>query len=209
MSLLPGAGALVLGGIISDLLFRNGRGIAGIVPNVIVQEQGDDELQITDHPVESGANITDHAFKKPATLSVTYGWSESGGSIPFAGLLTPTPADVYKMLLNLQNTCQPFDVITGKRKYTNMLLRRLSQATDQETENCLMVDAELQEIIVVDTTTTNRNVVIHNPESLGNQAANGPLTNSGTQQPKDVTAQFTDQQLIDAGVANATIDTIP
>lgn len=53
------------------------RSIGDIVANITVEERHTDELQITTHPVESGAPITDHAFKRPAELTLRLGWSNS------------------------------------------------------------------------------------------------------------------------------------
>lgn len=47
------------------------------VPDATIEESHNDELELTDHPVEQGATITDHAFKRPAELIVTAGWSDS------------------------------------------------------------------------------------------------------------------------------------
>ena len=53
--------ALALGdpvGLIDDLtalVMMNQRSFAGIIPHVVIEEAGDDELRITDHPVEVGA----------------------------------------------------------------------------------------------------------------------------------------------------------
>lgn len=49
----------------------------GIIANITVEERHTDELQITEHPVESGAMITDHTFKRPAEVVVRCAWSNS------------------------------------------------------------------------------------------------------------------------------------
>ena len=53
---------------VGPLLISTQRSFAGIIPHVVLEEAGDDELRITDHPVEIGAAITDHAFKMPVVL---------------------------------------------------------------------------------------------------------------------------------------------
>ena len=69
--------AAVAGGVIDTILIRQGRNIAGIYPDVVVKESHRDEMEITEHPIESGASISDHAFKRPAELLVQFGWSDS------------------------------------------------------------------------------------------------------------------------------------
>ena len=155
----------VLSGIATDIgsiLFTANRSIAGIIPDVTVREEGRDELEITRHPVETGAAITDHAFKQPASLSLELGWSNSNLSAALAqGLLSGTIPDlslgnqrvrqIYEQLLAIQASRVPFQVVTGKRLYQNMLLESLAISTDASTENALMVSATCREIIIVST----------------------------------------------------------
>lgn len=177
MSILSAAGVTIAGQI-EDVLLRQGRSIAGIIPQVVVEEKHRDELVITNHPVQNGANITDHAYKNPSMLSLRYGWSNSG-AIFSLDLGAPSVDDVYNMLLSLQSSRQPFDVVTGKRSYKNMLIRSLDLVTDQTTENALIVDVVLQEIIIVQvqTTTLKSSSVMANPSSTS------PVANAGVKQP--------------------------
>lgn len=53
------------------------RSIGSIVANVTVEEHHHDELEITDHPVERGATISDHAYKRPNEVTIVCAWSAS------------------------------------------------------------------------------------------------------------------------------------
>ncbi|WGS52669.1 hypothetical protein LFL96_31280 [Paraburkholderia sp. D15] len=48
-----------------------------IVDQVTLQESHSDDMQITDHPVEWGASISDHAYAQPAQVTITAAWSNS------------------------------------------------------------------------------------------------------------------------------------
>ncbi len=120
------------------------RSIGGIIAEATVKESAQDELTITTHPVERGAPITDHAFKNPAMLTVTVGWSAANVEGRDLG-------DIYDELLATQVNATLLVVQTGKRLYENMLIRSLRSDTDQTTENVLLVTIQLQEIILVDT----------------------------------------------------------
>lgn len=48
-----------------------------IIALVTISEEHNDELEITEHPVEQGAPITDHAYKRPSQLTLNLGWSNS------------------------------------------------------------------------------------------------------------------------------------
>ena len=186
--------------IIGDLetvLFRQGRSIAGIIPNVTVEESHHDEMTITNHPVEQGATISDHAFKNPAQVTCRYGWSNSSllqaaavdlvsgllqGSLGGASGDSLDVNQVYAKLLELQTSAKPFDLVTGKRSYSNMLIKSLSMTTDAATENALIVTAVMQQVIIVQTQVTT----LQPAENHAQPQSTAPMQNTGTKQPQAV-----------------------
>jgi hypothetical protein len=114
------------------------RAIGAFHATVTIEESSNDSLEITQHPVQQGATITDHAFVKPSTLSLKIGWTDDDAPL----------AETYQNLLTLQALREPFDVVTGKRAYTNMLMEFLDVTTDKETENILAVSMGLREVIL-------------------------------------------------------------
>ncbi|WP_185722953.1 MULTISPECIES: phage baseplate protein [unclassified Burkholderia] len=150
---------------------------------VTLEERHHDELVITDHPVEQGAAISDHAYKKPSELTMTIGWSNSSlasiGTLQFGNYSRST----YQDLLALQKQRIPFDVSTGKRKYTNMLIQSLDTTTDAKTENSLIVTLHCREVIIVQTTTTQ----LQPAENMSSPQKTAALSNTGTKQPQATT----------------------
>jgi hypothetical protein len=63
-------------------------------------------------------------------------------------------SSVYNQLLALQESRIPFDVSTGKRLYTNMLMRSLGVTTDEKSEYTLMVTAVFKQVLIVQTQAT-------------------------------------------------------
>ena len=66
------------------LLFRPQRGFfkAGtrdeiLVPHAVIEERHVDRLQITEHPVETGTVVADHAYMLPARVVIRCIWSNS------------------------------------------------------------------------------------------------------------------------------------
>lgn len=162
-----------LQGLISPVFVRP-RSIAGFVADVTVEERAEDEVEMTQIPVESGACITDHAFKKPARLTIRAGWSNSSaqaGGNPAFDIL------IYQTFLALQQSLEPFQVVTGKRIYNDMLVRRISQTTNELTENSLMLTIECQQIIFV----TTQNVTVPPASQLQNPPVNAPVNQTGQQ----------------------------
>lgn len=172
------------------VLFKPKRAIDSFENYVTIEEQHTDELNITQHPVEQGAPITDHAYKNPAQLTIRAGWSNSslqaiagaglsllGGDIQ--GLLSPSYAEeMYGRLLQLQAEREPFDIFTGKRRYKNMLMRSLSTTTDEKTENVLVVTASFQEVILVETQATT----LPPAANQANAAKTAGVENAGSKQ---------------------------
>lgn len=157
------------------VLVRPRRSLGGLYPDVVVEEAHEDSLEITEHPVEQGAAVNDHAFKKPETVTIRGGVSDSksgGGEKP--------SVEFYDKLLELQARREPFDIVTGKRLHKNMLLESLSVITDPDTENCLMFTAQCREVIIVKTQVTS----VPPRKNHANPGKTGATTDAGQQQPQ-------------------------
>lgn len=177
MSVVPLSTTIALAaarGLIANLLIIP-RNIAGFVADVTIEESHVDALEITQHPVEQGAAITDHAFKLPAMVTVRAGWTMSS----LNALADPNYVnEVYSQFLELQTSRVPFTVVTGKRVYDNMLVSRLTTTTDKDTENSLILTVECREIILVNTQT----VSVPDPSKMRSPQNNAATTNAGTKQ---------------------------
>jgi hypothetical protein len=126
-------------------LFRKDRTFGPFTVQVVVNETTNDTLTITKQPVQEGASITDHAFKEPTVLSM---------QMLFQDNLTTSLSKIYAELLQLQEDRAPFDVVTPKRIYTNMLISSLGLTTDKNSENVLAISISFQQVIIVKVATT-------------------------------------------------------
>lgn len=129
------------------LLITPQRSIGTIYPDVTLREIGRDDMVVTDHPVEKGAPISDHAFMRPVAVELTYTWSDSTAG--YEGYAK----EIYESLLQLQKERKPLDISTGKRLYSNMLITSLQQNTDVVNEFALLVQCECREVIIAETQT--------------------------------------------------------
>lgn len=175
MSIVPIGTTVALAaarGLLNQFFVRP-RAIGPLIADVTVMEQGLDELAITEHPVETGAAITDHAYRRPAQVTIRVGFSNSSpralGNLNYIDFM-------YQAFLSLQESRTPFSVITGKRIYSNMLISRLFQTTDERTENVLDLIVECREVILVSTQT----VVVPPAASMKTPQANAATLNTGT-----------------------------
>ncbi len=62
---------------LQSILVRPKRSIGAFTGYVAIEETHEDVLEITDHPVELGAKISDHAYKEPSSVIIRAGWSNS------------------------------------------------------------------------------------------------------------------------------------
>jgi hypothetical protein len=162
--------------------------IGDIEAQTALEEIHHDSLQITQHPVESGASITDHSFARQAELLLTVGWSNSnlkailgaiesaftGGTMSKADYVT----GVYSQLLALQKSRVPATITTGLRIYDNMLISGLTVKRDQRTSQILLVEASFLEVIIVSTRSTS----LPAKENQADPAGTAEVQNSGTKQ---------------------------
>lgn len=165
------------------------RSFAGITGYVTINESTTDALEITQQPVQQGASISDHAFKKPVVLSISISFTSN-----FFG---KSLSQIYQQLLSLQQPSlpltpvpaapagspalpqpvpqlMPFNVVTPKRTYYNMMLQTLGMTTDKKTENVLAINATFQEVIIVPIAVTNVP-----PSQLKNPGSNAGVQNVG------------------------------
>ncbi|HAV5928043.1 TPA: hypothetical protein JI221_12735 [Acinetobacter baumannii] len=170
----------------SLLLAGRGRTIMGLFADVTIEEKHKDELVITDHPTEVGSPMSDHAYKEPPEVTIKVGWSESAGKLngmvgdsilsETTGLVT-----IYETLQQLQDSKVLLVISTGKRLYTNMLIKSLGCTTDLQTENVLMIEMTLKKVFMVQSSET---IVLL--DNQANPAATAGVSNGGTVQPKQV-----------------------
>ncbi|ENV16973.1 MULTISPECIES: phage baseplate protein [Acinetobacter] len=168
----------------SLLLAGRGRTIMGLFADVTIEEKHKDELVITEHPTEVGSPMADHAYKEPPEVIIKVGWSESAGKLNGLvgdSLLSETTGlvAVYETLQQLQNLKQLLVISTGKRLYSNMLIKSLGCTTDLQTENVLMIEMTLKKVFLVQSSET---IVLL--DNQANPASTAGVSNGGTVQAK-------------------------
>lgn len=143
--------------------------IADEVVPVTIEEIYNDTLTTTEHPIETGAAITDHAYKNPAELTLRCGWTQSSLAA-IAGALQSFFSSgngassstfgsryidgIYSHLVKYQEDRTLLKVQGSRRKYENMLIIGLQTTTDKETYNILSIEIRLKQIFVVTTQAT-------------------------------------------------------
>jgi hypothetical protein len=193
------------GNEIASLLLRPSRAIGTLIPDCVFTEDHMDALQITEHPVEKTADITDHAYLKPKEVTIRFGFSNASlgpvtslvtsaisGSLSLSSALGTLTDGIggdsyavqsYNKLLAIQASKQPIAITTGKRKYTSMLIQTIAVHTDAQYEYSLMATVHCKEIILVSTFSTS---LPPNANQAQAQTTASPQS-TGTQSPAATT----------------------
>lgn len=150
------------------ILLQQPRSIGYLIPDVVVEEIVRDNAFITQHPVERGATISDHAFILPTEIQMTTGWSDS--TVGYLGYADET----YQAILALQATREPFTVTTPRRSYDSMLISGIEMQTTEITANVLLLRVTMRKVIIVSTQITSG--------SPASAAKHGAVTSGGQKQ---------------------------
>lgn len=107
-------------------------------------------LTITESPVQTGANISDHAYMEPKELTMDIGMSDVMTSVIHGQFLDGETRSVsaYNMLSDLQSQRVPCNVVTRLGTYTNMLVETISVNDDNTTFHGLKATVTFKEILV-------------------------------------------------------------
>lgn len=106
------------------------------------------QLEITQNPVETGASIVDHAYVKPATVTMKIIVSDAHASLvegQFSDSWSRAVA-AWNVLKQLQEDRIPVSVLTKLDLYENMLIQNLQATDEANTYTTLSADVTLQEI---------------------------------------------------------------
>lgn len=191
--------------LLTDLqatVFKPSRSIGSIVAQCTIEEDHLDEVVTSDHTVEQGAEISDHAYKKPSTFTIRAGWSNSG----YQSLLSDATSLIsdlttgssngfnyidqqYKKLLALQASLQLFTVVTGKRIYKNVLMLSISALTNEKSEHALIATMRCKQLII----TSTQFVTVPPAANMKTPQLNAATQNTGIQQPAPVSPSVLSQ----------------
>lgn len=139
---------------IKDLVYAK-TNIGGWFFDAYLKMNHTSRLTITDHPVQTGAALSDHAFLEPRELSMDIGMSNAARSLvagQFGGGYSRS-VTAFQVLKDLQALRVPIQVHTRLGLYQNMLIEVLSAPDDYTTLNGLRCTVTFREILVAQVTT--------------------------------------------------------
>lgn len=150
---------------------------------------------VTDHPVESGANVSDHSRPEPIMLALDCVISNTPlttvqqqrairlGTVDFTAEhaleIMPGRAQItYEQLEALRRTGALLSVVTTLKVYRNMVIQSLTVPRSAQTSNGLHFTIAFKEIRVVQNRFTTTNV--------SKRPGTGSRVDTGPQTPKEV-----------------------
>jgi hypothetical protein len=104
-------------------------------------------MTLTQHPVQAGAAITDHAYPEPEEVVMEIGMSDAALVVGASAQSRSVVA--YQGLLLLMEKREPFTLITRLRTYENMMITSISAPDDYTTMNALRATIIMQKINIV------------------------------------------------------------
>jgi hypothetical protein len=138
--------------------------------DAVLELEHEQRLEKTHHPVQTGADISSHAYLMPPRVAMYIGMSDAmdaysngvnaantvGGATPgtvspFSGASTSKSVNAYQTMVALQAARQPLTVTTRLRTYTNMMIVSISPREDYKTITGLRMRIEFEQIFTATT----------------------------------------------------------
>ncbi len=147
------------------------------------------------HSVQQTTNITVHGATDAKATAMELGFAGGGSLLDFIdtskiGLsMGLSPKETYQKILDLQELREPFNVITGKRTYENMLIKAIEVTTDRHSENVLLCTLTLREVII----TSTQKVQVAEKEVMKTGVSTSAVENSGTKAMQPVNESILSQ----------------
>ncbi len=167
--------------------------ISGYFFDAFLKLDHSSKLKITEHPVEEGANIADHAYVEPQSLTMEIGMSDVCTSYvdgQFNQSYTRS-VSAFDTLKTLQEKREPLTVHTRLKTYENMLIETITVPDDYMTLNGLRATIGLREIIVAKVKTVAMpNRTSAKPQKTG-ETKKGTVTPVNNSVIRDISNLFT------------------
>lgn len=159
------------------LEFKDSTGtVASIQVDCTLMEGHAFEVDPTQHPVETGANITDHFRIRPRELHLEGGFSDE--PVIGGGEQKGRAADLFNQMRLLTEAGALVTVATDLQRYENLLIRKLASTKTPDTKGAVRWTADLMEIRLVSTESVALSRAVR-----GGKKNKGPKTGKDAEEP--------------------------
>ena len=103
--------------------------------DAVISVDTDHTSTVTSHPVQSGANMSDHMYENPVTITMEIAMSDAMDSMVHGQWHNAGEKGVsaYRALRDLQKSRIPIDVLTRLDRYQNMVIQSIHVSDDSKT----------------------------------------------------------------------------
>jgi len=145
-------------------------------------------LTVTEHPVQTGANISDHAYLMPAVVVMEIGMSDAMDAYESGQFQGDTSKSVsaYKTLERLHEARIPLTVVTRLGKYENMIIEDIHAPDEAKTQYGLKVTVTFKQIIMATNPATKKNAAASDSDRAQTAV---PVTDKAAVQPQSILKQ--------------------
>ena len=151
-----------------------------IVFDAVFKTDHTTELEVTQHPVQNGASITDHSFLQPESVGFQFGYSDVMGQ---TGEVNHS-VNAYALLREIMAEREPLTVVSRLHQYDNMLITQLSVPDEMGQMFGLKGEIRLQQVIQVEAAIVKVQTKITSSKSGGTTAK--PLNEQSLSEIEDV-----------------------
>jgi hypothetical protein len=168
------------------------------------------EVRLTEFPVQTGANISDHAIKLPKTLVLEVGMSDSMDSFVAGSWSGHSSKSVncYQTMIGLRDSRVLVNVSTRLMSYSNMVLISVTSDDTNATAHGLRATLHFREVFLATVTASSATISFNAADVSGDSLSARPYatdtTPSGTVQLKNPGATVLAQHTVTPTTAIAT-----
>lgn len=150
---------------LENLFIRTKKSLGGIQLDAVLSESHNNQLRVTENPVELGADIVDHSIIEPKRISIVAEVSDTPLGTAALGQIvdlvtglfgTSTSTNItrsnaaYNALVQLMETREPIEVQTRLKLYTNMLITNIRTTQDKDTSRIVRMNIDLREVLITE-----------------------------------------------------------
>ena len=139
-------------------------------------------ITATQHPVQTGSSVSDHAFTNPSEVSIEIGMSDA-----MQGVGADHSVNAFQQIKAIMLRKEPLTVITRLDTYTDMLITSISAPDNYETMHGLKAQVYFQQIESVSVATVKVQQLVTGSQRQTTQGVGTQQTTTAQTKPPTTT----------------------
>lgn len=151
---------------------------------------------VTEHPLQTGAPISDHAYLNPVEIPISIGMSDAATELgTIAGGSADRSVTAYSKLLQLMASFEPVTLITRLTTYENMLITSIAADDDYTTQHALKATIIFKQIEVAEVSTVSIQSAVSTSKSTS-KSSSSSKSKASTQKASSSTTKTANQSVL-------------